>query len=137
MTESIEHAISVQQAETSATGTSSVPKKVAHTRHWIALFASAGLEAAWALALSASQGFSVPLWTGVFLVTATLSMLGLGFAMKGIPISIAYAIWTGIGAALTVSIAMMTGTESVSLLKIVFLGGIVACVVGLRFTGEN
>lgn len=117
--------------------TRSSPKKVAHTHHWIALFASAGLEAAWALALSASQGFSVPLWTGVFLVTATLSMLGLGFAMKGIPISIAYAIWTGIGAALTVSVAMMTGAESVSILKIVFLGGIVACVVGLRFTGEK
>ncbi len=104
--------------------------------HWIALFASAGLEAAWALALSASNGFTVPLWTLVFLVCGALSIVGLGYAMRGIPLSVAYAIWTGIGAALTVSIAMLLGSEPVSVLKIVFLGGIIACVVGLRFTSE-
>ncbi|MFC5337733.1 DMT family transporter [Leucobacter denitrificans] len=111
-------------------------KKVSTGAHWVALFASAGLEAAWALALSASNGFTVPLWTIVFLVCGVLSMVGLGYAMRGIPISVAYAIWTGIGAALTVSIAMILGSEPVSVLKIIFLGGIVACVVGLRFTGE-
>lgn len=103
----------------------------------MALFASAGLEAAWALALSESKGFTIPLWTIVFLVCCTMSMIGLGFAMRGIPISVAYAIWTGTGAALTVTIAMLLGTEPVSVLKIVFLGGIVACVVGLKFTGSH
>lgn len=122
---------------TELTRDKAAPARVAHTRHWLALFGSAGLEAAWALALNASHGFTVPLWSGVFLVTATLSMLGLGYAMRGIPISIAYAIWTGIGAALTVSISMLLGAESVSVLRIIFLGGIIACVIGLRFTGEN
>ena len=101
------------------------------------LFASAALEAAWALALDASQSFTVPLWTIVFFVTSPLSMIGLGYAMKGIPISVAYAVWTGLGAALTVTIAMFIGAEPVSLWKILFLGGIVACVVGLRFTDDG
>lgn len=112
------------------------PAKVATTKHWVVLIVSAVLEAAWALALAASEGFTIPLWTVVFLITTTLSMIGLGYAMRGIPISVAYAIWTGIGAALTVGIAMMIGAEEVSLAKIFFLGGIVACVVGLRFFGE-
>jgi quaternary ammonium compound-resistance protein SugE len=38
----------------------------------------------------------------------------------------------GIGATLTVTYAMVTGTESASLLKIALLLGIVGCVVGLK-----
>lgn len=113
------------------------PVKEATPKHWLVLFASAVLEAGWALALSESQGFTRPVWTVVFLVACTLSMIGLGYAMRGIPISIAYAVWTGTGAALTVTIAMLIGAESVSLLKLVFLGGILACVVGLRFTSDG
>lgn len=112
------------------------PAKVATSAHWIVLFVSAILEAVWALALAASAGFTVPLWTAVFLVATTLSMLGLGYAMRGIPISVAYTIWTGIGAALTVGVAMAIGAEEVSLAKIFFLGGIIACVVGLRYFGQ-
>lgn len=111
--------------------------KVARPVHWVVLLASAVLEAVWALALDASQGFSVPLWSGVFLVASVLSMLGLGYAMTGITIGVAYAVWTGTGAALTVTVAMLSGAEPVSALKILFLGGIVACVVGLKFTDST
>lgn len=111
--------------------------KVATPKHWFVLLASAVLEAGWALALSESQGFTRPLWTTVFFIACALSMVGLGYAMRGIPISVAYAVWTGTGAALTVGIAMLLGVESISPLKLIFLGGIVACVVGLRFTGDG
>lgn len=108
--------------------------KSARGIHWVALFASSVLEAVWALALDASRGFSVPVWTGVFLVACSLSMVGLAYAMKGISIGVAYAVWTGTGAALTVTVAMLIGSEPVSLIKVIFLAGIVGCVVGLRFT---
>ena len=42
------------------------------------------------------------------------------------------AVWTGVGAALTVSWAMATGTEPISVLKVIFLVGIVGAVVGLK-----
>src|SRR6476469_11069699 len=96
------------------------------------LLASAVLEAVWATALGLSEGFSRPLPTVVFAVTATLSMVGLGVAVKRIPLGTAYAIWVGIGAALTVGWAMATGVEPASPLKLLFIAGIVGCAAGLK-----
>ena len=59
-------------------------------------------------------------------------MMGLAFAMRNIPASTAYTVWVGIGAALTVLYAMATGSEPVSLARILLIIGLVACVVGLK-----
>jgi quaternary ammonium compound-resistance protein SugE len=99
---------------------------------WLMLLASAVLEAVWATALGLSDGFTRPFPTMVFAVTATLSMLGLGLAIRSIPLGTAYAVWVGIGAALTVGWAMATGVEAFSLLKVLFIAGIVGCAAGLK-----
>ena len=99
---------------------------------WLVLLASAVLEAVWATALGLSDGFSKPVPTLVFIVTAALSMLGLGMAIRRIPLGTAYAIWVGVGAALTVGWAMATGVEPFSVLKVLFIAGIVGCAAGLK-----
>jgi quaternary ammonium compound-resistance protein SugE len=99
---------------------------------WIVLLLSAVLEAVWATALGASNGFAELAPSIVFAVAIVLSMLGLGYAARHIPISTAYAIWTGTGAALTVTWGMLTGAEAVTLLRVLFLAGIVGCVIGLK-----
>ncbi|MFF1881630.1 DMT family transporter [Pseudarthrobacter sp. NPDC058196] len=99
---------------------------------WLVLLASAVLEAVWATALGLSAGFSKPLPTVVFAVTAALSMLGLGMAIRSIPLGTAYAIWVGIGASLTVGWAMANGVEPFSVLKLLFIAGIVGCAAGLK-----
>ncbi|TQJ68256.1 quaternary ammonium compound-resistance protein SugE [Arthrobacter sp. SLBN-100] len=99
---------------------------------WLVLLASAVLEAVWATALGLSDGFSKPLPTQVFAVAAALSMAGLGMAVRHIPLGTAYAIWVGVGAALTVGWAMATGVEPFSVLKLLFIAGIVACAAGLK-----
>ncbi|OYO24112.1 ligand-binding protein SH3 [Enemella dayhoffiae] len=99
---------------------------------WIILVLSGVLEAVWATALGRSEGLSKLGPSIVFGITVVLSMLGLGFAMRTLPTGTAYAIWTGIGASLTVAYAMATGTEAVSLLKILLIMGIVGCVIGLK-----
>jgi quaternary ammonium compound-resistance protein SugE len=104
----------------------------ATTLAWLVLLASAVLEAVWATALGLSDGFSRPLPTLVFAVTATLSMAGLGLAVKHIPLGTAYAVWVGIGAALTVGWAMATGVEPANPLKLLFIAGIVGCAAGLK-----
>jgi quaternary ammonium compound-resistance protein SugE len=104
---------------------------------WVILLGSSVLEAVWAIALSESDGFSRPLPSAIFFVAATLSMIGLGIAMKSIPTSVAYAVWVGIGAALTVTASMIIGAEDFSVLKAIFLGGIIACVIGLKFAPEG
>lgn len=101
--------------------------------YWFILLCSSVLEAVWAIALSESDGFSRPVPTVVFAIAVTLSMVGLGYAMQGIPTSVAYTVWVGVGAALTVTASMVSGAEDASPLKIFFLAGIIACVIGLKF----
>lgn len=99
---------------------------------WTVLLISAVFEAVWATALGLSNGFTEPIATVVFLVALAVSMAGLSWAVKYIPIGTSYAVWVGIGAALTVSYAMTTGTESISVGKIIFISGIIAAVIGLK-----
>lgn len=101
---------------------------------WSVLLVSAVLEAVWATALGASDGLTRPVPTAVFLVFSVLSLVGLGRAMRSIPTGTAYAVWTGVGAVLTVIWAAITGTEPLSVLKVVFLVGIVGCAVGLKLS---
>lgn len=110
--------------------------KTASTRHWVILFLSAVLEAVWALALKESQGFTVLGPTILFGITNPISLIGLGYAMRGLPVSVAYAIWTGLGAALTVAASFVLGLEAPSVLKLLFLAGIVGCVIGLKFAKD-
>ena len=110
----------------------SATKAPATTLAWLILLTSAVLEAVWATALGLSDGFTRPLPTLVFALTATLSMVGLGMAVKRIPLGTAYAVWVGIGAALTVGWAMATGVEPASPLKLLFIAGIVGCAAGLK-----
>ena len=99
---------------------------------WIILIASGVLEAVWATALGKSEGFT-KLWpTVVFGGGLLLSMAGLAFAMRDIPVGTAYAVWVGIGATLTVVYAMVFGGEPASIVKILLLLGLVGCVVGLK-----
>ncbi|AII06333.1 MULTISPECIES: multidrug efflux SMR transporter [Rhodococcus] len=99
---------------------------------WIVLVLSGILEAVWATALGRSEGFTKLGPSVVFGVALILSMAGLAFAMRSLPIGTSYAVWVGIGAALTVGFAMVTGAESSSLVKILLILGIVGCVVGLK-----
>ncbi|WP_137872890.1 multidrug efflux SMR transporter [Rhodococcus sp. Q] len=99
---------------------------------WIVLVISGVLEAVWATALGKSDGFSRLAPTVVFGITIVASMAGLAYAMRTLPVGTAYAVWVGIGASLTVGYAMVTGSESASVVKILLILGIVGCVVGLK-----
>jgi quaternary ammonium compound-resistance protein SugE len=99
---------------------------------WVVLALSGVLEAVWATALGKSEGFSRVGPSVVFVLALVLSMAGLAYAMRDLPVGTAYAVWVGIGAVLTVAYAMATGTETVSALKLVLLAGIIGCVIGLK-----
>jgi quaternary ammonium compound-resistance protein SugE len=101
---------------------------------WFVLVLSGVLEAVWATALGRSEGFTRPVPSLVFGVALVLSMLGLAFAMRDLPVGTAYAVWVGIGAGLTVVHGMLTGTEAVSVVRLLLIAGLVGCVVGLKLT---
>ena len=99
---------------------------------WFVLVLSGVLESVWATALGRSENFS-RLWPSVvFAVALVLSMAGLAYALRELPTGTAYAVWVGIGAALTVLIAMATGETPVSALRLLLVAGIVGCVIGLK-----
>ena len=99
---------------------------------WLVLVLSGVLEAVWATALGRSEGFSRLVPSLVFAVALVLSMVGLAYAMRELPVGTAYEVWVGIGAVLTVGIAMVSGEEPVSAVRLLLLAGIVGCVVGLK-----
>lgn len=104
---------------------------------WIVLILSGVLEAVWATALGKSEGFS-KLWpTVVFGAALLLSMGGLAYALRDIPVGTGYAVWVGIGAVLTVGYAMATGSEPVTVVKLLLIAGLIGCVIGLKAVSEH
>ena len=100
---------------------------------WIVLLVSGVLEAVWATALGRSDGFTRLTPTITFGISIVLSMAGLAYAMRELPVGTSYAVWVGIGATLTVAYAMATGTEEASVVKVLLLLAIVGSVAGLKF----
>jgi quaternary ammonium compound-resistance protein SugE len=103
---------------------------------WLILVISGVLEAVWASALGRSDGFTRLVPTIVFGLALILSMAGLAYAMRELPTGTSYAVWVGIGAALTVAYAMVTGAESVSLVKCALIVGLIGCIVGLKLVSQ-
>lgn len=104
---------------------------------WVILIVSGAFEAVWAVALSKSEGFTRPVPVAVFLAAAVISMGGLGIALRDLPVGTGYAVWVGIGAALTVVYSIGTGEESASLIKVALILGIVGCVIGLQLVSQG
>jgi quaternary ammonium compound-resistance protein SugE len=101
---------------------------------WVVLVLSGVLEAVWAVALGKSDGFSRLTPTLVFLVGIVLSMGGLAYALRTLPVGTGYAVWVGVGASLTVVYGMAAGDETASFTKVLLLLGLMGCVIGLKLT---
>jgi quaternary ammonium compound-resistance protein SugE len=99
---------------------------------WAVLVVSGLLETVWAIALDRSSGFSRLAPSAVFVVALALSMIGLGYALRTIPIGTGYAVWVGIGAVGTAVAGMVALGEPANLVRIVCLVMIVAGVIGLK-----
>ncbi|WP_334121267.1 DMT family transporter [Glutamicibacter sp.] len=100
--------------------------------YWTVLIISGVFEAVWAIALGASEGFSKVVPTIIFFAGLIVSMGGLAYAMKELPVGTAYAIWVGVGASLAVIYSMITGQEAFSVLKMALILGLIGCIIGLK-----
>lgn len=99
---------------------------------WIVLVISALFEPVWAAALAAADGLRNPQALVVFAVGLCISMGGLAWAMRSLPMGTAYAVWVGIGAAGAVGYSVLSGQEPLSALKLLFLAMIIGGVIGLK-----
>jgi quaternary ammonium compound-resistance protein SugE len=99
---------------------------------WIVLILSGVLEAVWASALSASRGFERKGPAVLFVVSLTLSMAGLAWAMTSLPTGTAYAVWVGVGATLTVLWGIRAGRERATWARLLLLAVLVGSIIGLK-----
>ena len=99
---------------------------------WVVLVCSGLMESVWAIALDKSDGFSNALPTIVFIAAIVLSMLGLGYAAKTLPIGVAYAVWTGIGAVGTVIVGIVFFHEPATFWRLFFITTLICSIIGLK-----
>ncbi len=102
---------------------------------WIMLVIAGIFEIGFALSLKASQGFTKPLPTALFALCGAVSFYLLTQALRTLPVGVAYAVWTGIGAAGTAIIGMLVLGESRDIPKLIALAALIGGIIGLRLTG--
>lgn len=100
--------------------------------YWLVLFLACGTETAWAISLKLIQThFSV--WVVALTdVLTVVNMVMLSFAMRGIPVGKAYAIWIGLGGAGVAAIGVIFFGDAVTAARLGFLSLIIIGVVGLK-----
>jgi quaternary ammonium compound-resistance protein SugE len=99
---------------------------------WLVLFFSGLLETVWAAALGESRGFSKPVPSVVFGVSLVLSMAGLAYSLRTLPIGTGYAVWVGIGAVGTAAYGILALGEPATVARLLCLLLIVTGVAGLK-----
>lgn len=106
---------------------------------WISLFLAGLLEVGFTTALrmmnATGPDAGVPTrlgLTAVFIALVIGSFHFLEAATKVIPMGMAYAIWTGIGAVGTVIVGALFFNERLSILHMLLLAVIVASIAGLK-----
>jgi small multidrug resistance pump len=82
-----------------------------------------------------AEGFSKLIPSMLIFFFYGLSFVALVMALKGIEISIAYAVWAGTGVILISLIGFIYFREPITLLKLTCIGLIVVGVVGLNLSG--
>jgi quaternary ammonium compound-resistance protein SugE len=100
---------------------------------WALILAGLG-EVAWIFFMKKSQGFSNLNFTMLFVISLVASMALLGLAVRQIPVSVAYPVWTGIGAVGSVVLGVMLFSEPLGLLKGLCVLLILMGIIGLKAT---
>jgi small multidrug resistance pump len=106
-----------------------------NTMTWLYLVLAILLEVSGTTCMKLSEGFTKMVPSILLAVFYTLSLGMLTLALKKIDVSVAYAIWSGVGTALIATIGVLWFKEPATALKLISLGLIIIGVVGLNLSG--
>ena len=101
---------------------------------WAYLTLAIVFEIAGTTALKMSEGFARLVPSLLILPAYAASFALLALAVRDIPISVAYAIWSAVGTAAIATIGIALFREPFTLAKVAFIGVIIIGVVGLQLT---
>jgi small multidrug resistance pump len=103
--------------------------------HWIYLTGAIILEVSGTTCMKLSESFTRLVPSILIVVFYGLSLGALTLALKKIDVSVAYAIWSGVGTALIATIGVLWFKEPLTAFKLISLVLIIAGVVGLNLSG--
>lgn len=95
---------------------------------WIYLISAILLEVSGTMSMKLSEGMTKIIPSILIFIFYGLSLSLLTFALKTIPVSVAYAIWSGVGTALIAVLGFSFLNESFDFFK---LGGIILIIAGV------
>lgn len=102
---------------------------------WVWLLIAGAFEIGMTTALKLEQQDSRFLW--VFLACAVAGFECLAKAIRTIPLGLAYAIWTGIGAVGTVIVGAVAFGDPLGPVRVLLLAVLVAAMIGLKLVGNR
>lgn len=101
---------------------------------WIYLAAAAVFEITFAMSMKYADGFTRLVPTVITIIAVIGGITFLTLAMKTLPVSVAYPIWTAVGALGTVVLGYLFLGEGLSALKIASVAAIALGVAGLKMS---
>jgi small multidrug resistance pump len=104
---------------------------------WILLVVAIVLEVVGTTNMKLPEGFSKLVPTVLMLFFYALSIVALTFAVNRLDVSVAYAVWSGMGTALVAVIGIWFFQESLTTTKLIALGLIIVVVAMLHLTSES
>ena len=102
---------------------------------WLYLVAAIVTEVIGTTSMKFSEGFSRLTPSILVFVFYGLSLVALTLALKRIDVSVAYAVWSGLGTAMIAAIGLLIFKEPLTLVKMLSLLCIIAGVIGLNSVG--
>lgn len=105
--------------------------------NWIYLIVAGIFEVVWSTTMKLSHGFTKISFTIYTIVGLFLSMFFLAIAIKRMPMSLAYPIWTGIGAVGSVIIGVVLFGDKLSPLTWVFVALLLISIIGIKISSGS
>lgn len=109
-------------------------RKISENFAWFSVLFGGFVEIFWVSGLKYSQSILEYCLTAIGVLISFICML---LAVKRLEVSIAYAVFVGIGTAGVVLSEMLVFAESVSLIKIILIGILLLGVIGLKLVSKE
>jgi quaternary ammonium compound-resistance protein SugE len=104
---------------------------------WIMLLLAGIFEIVWAIAMKYSNGFSILIPSVITIITYILSAVFLAFALKYLPLGIAYVMWVAFGIIGTTILGVLLFSEKLTVLQIISIILIIIGVIGLKLFAKQ
>lgn len=104
---------------------------------WIYLIIAGIFEVVWATTMKMSEGFSILGYSIATILGMIISFGGLILATKDLQLSIAYPIWTGIGAVGSIVVGVVLFHDHFSPITWLFVVLLVIGLIGIKLTTSH